>query len=390
MCKKRKKDAYEVCFGPNQYDDLLTELTEIEQESHWQEAKFLRVHPLPDSAIFPMTGMDMEVLEDTAQNTNLMLEADGEIHCLRTTAISGLHDLSGLVGPCFQKLGKRAAETKEVVAEIFNLGIENYGRGKSNVLHRCGKVSCVASGQYEALPMLELLDIVDRIQDDLGSAQFLHGGVSHAVTTANFRYAAKADEITDLYKLTLGSGNNLVRSLTPLVEFRSSDTKQEAARLIPQFEAETNYGGKLTIPFGSSVKVVHKRAADRTEQMGSFEEEARMIYAKMQNDIRKVVPKMANTVIHHPGNAVIGLCKYAAIPQKWGGKIEEEVREMYEPDTCSFLDLYIALTQATALARTDGVSVTSLRMLELEDGISKIAKNSSKWTAFDLPGTVKW
>ena len=238
--------------------------------------------------------------------------------------------------------------------------------------------------------MLELLDIVDRIQDDLGSAQFLHGGVSHAVTTANFRYAEKADEITDLYKLTLGSRNNLVRSLTPLVEFRSSDTKQEAARLIPQFEAETNYGGKLTIPFGSSVKVVHKRTADRTEQMGSFEEEAGMIYAKMQNDIRKVVPKMANTVIHHPGNAVIGLCKYAAIPQKWGGKIEEEVREMYEPDTCSFLDLYIALTQATALARTDGVSVTSLRMLELEDGIGKIAKNSSKWTAFDLPGTVKW
>lgn len=390
MCKNRKKDAYEVCFGPNQYDDLLIELTEIERESYWREVKFLRVHPLPDNVIFPLSGMDMEVLEDTAQNTNLMLEADGEIYCLRTTAISGLHDLSGLVGPCFQKLGKRAAYSKQVRADIFNLGIENYGRGKSNVLHRCGKVSCVASGQYEALPMLELLDIVDRIQDDLGSAQFLHGGVSHAVTTANFRYAEKADEITDLYKLTLGSRNNLVRSLTPLVEFRSSDTKQEAARLIPQFEAETNYGGKLTIPFGSSVKVVHKRTADRTEQMGSFEEEAGMIYAKMQNDIRKVVPKMANTVIHHPGNAVIGLCKYAAIPQKWGGKIEEEVREMYEPDTCSFLDLYIALTQATALARTDGVSVTSLRMLELEDGISKIAKNSSKWTAFDLPGTVKW
>lgn len=390
MCKNRKKDAYEVCFGPNQYDDLLIELTEIERESYWREVKFLRVHPLPDNVIFPLSGMDMEVLEDTAQNTNLMLEADGEIYCLRTTAISGLHDLSGLVGPCFQKLGKRAAYSKQVRADIFNLGIENYGRGKSNVLHRCGKVSCVASGQYEALPMLELLDIVDRIQDDLGSAQFLHGGVSHAVTTANFRYAEKADEITDLYKLTLGSRNNLVRSLTPLVEFRSSDTKQEAARLIPQFEAETNYGGKLTIPFGASVKVVHKRTADRAEQMGSFEEEARMIYAKMQNDIRKVVPKMANTVIHHPGNAVIGLCKYAAIPQKWGGKIEEEVREMYEPDTCSFLDLYIALTQATALARTDGVSVTSLRMLELEDGISKIAKNSSKWTAFDLPGTVKW
>ena len=54
MCKNRKKDAYEVCFGPNQYDDLLIELMEIEQESYWQEAKFLRVHPLPDNAIFPL------------------------------------------------------------------------------------------------------------------------------------------------------------------------------------------------------------------------------------------------------------------------------------------------------------------------------------------------
>ena len=35
MCKNRKKDAYEVCFGPNQYDDLLIELTEIEQGSYW-------------------------------------------------------------------------------------------------------------------------------------------------------------------------------------------------------------------------------------------------------------------------------------------------------------------------------------------------------------------
>ena len=125
--------------------------------------------------------------------------------------------------------------------------------------------------------------------------------------------------------------------------------------------------------------------------MDKFREEAALLFSKMEYDIDTELPKMLDTKIDYPGNTFVGLCKYALIPQKWGGLVEEEVRMSY-PDgsDCCFLDIYEALASCTAKAVEGGFEPFSQRVLDLEEGISKVLRNRSSWKKYDLPGTVAW
>lgn len=55
-----------------------------------------------------------------------------------------------------------------------------------------------------------------------------------------------------------------------------------------------------------------------------------------------------------------------------------------------YLSLYEALTEVTAMAIRDGLTPYSSRVLDLEEGISKVSRNKAAWTKYDLPGTVAW
>ena len=129
----------------------------------------------------------------------------------------------------------------------------------------------------------------------------------------------------------------------------------------------------------------------RLTPMEKFREETQTLFSKMEYDIADLIPKMLATSINHPGNTFVGLCKYAGIPQKWGGLIEEDIRADW-PDMsgCTFLDIYEELTRSTALAIRDGLEPHSKRILTLEEGIAKVAKNRSSWKKYDLAGTVVW
>ena len=390
---KTYQDEFCKCFTGNQeYAELKQAQIDLESETEWEDGiSGFSVLPLatPMDAELrstdPANSIPKEILLDTVDNAGIMLAYEGKEVCLRSCALPSLQTTARISGGGISRVEKTQLA---IGLTAFLTGARNHSR----VLTRAGKVAAVLSAQYEWMPISTLLDICDTLTQQLGPAEFIGGSVSHALTVAQYKFPDAAQEITDAYNSILtGYGYPTTRELIPVVEFRASDTSGEAAKMLTYLKS-----GSILIPVGG-FGVVHIPPNEfganglRLTCMDKFREEASALYSKMKYDITDALPKMLETKIDHPGNCFVGLCKYANIPQKWGGSVEEEIRYSF-PDgsECTFLDIYEALASVTARAVQDGYEPYSTRVLELEEGICKVLKNRSSWKKYDLPGTVAW
>lgn len=386
------EDSYIATFGPAGYAALKEEQKKLDAQTSWDTVSSrMNFSPL-DS---PMDVQDrissqdntipLDLLYDTAENAKLILHYDGKEYCLRDCALPSIERTT--------KAGEGVMRAdKDDQADILTRLMKKV-RGESKVIIRAGKASAVLSTRYEYMPITTLLEICDSLQDSFGPAEFIGGEVNHALTVTQYRFPQAAKQATATYNAALALAGRKSGTVVPVVEFRSSDTSGESATLLPYLQLSPGH----LFPVGEGVKVPHvppleyDNDGNRLTCMDKFKQEAATLFAKLEYDIKVLIPKMLSVRIDHPVNTFIGLCKYAGIPQKWGGLIEEDVR-MDWPDgsDCTFLDMYEALTQATAYAIRDGLKPHSARILTLEEGISKVARNQHSWKKYDLPGTVAW
>ena len=390
---KLYQDDYLACFtGDAQYADMKQAQAELETESSWEDgvsgfAVKPLATPMDAELVFtdPLNTIPKEILLDTADNAGIMLTYQGKEICLRSCALPSLQTTAGITGP-----GLGRAEKQDLATGLTAFLAS--ARGSSKVLNRVGKVAAVLSAQYEWMPISSLLEVCDELEQQLGTPRFIGGSVSHALTVAQYEFPDAAQQITaDYNNILTAYGYPQTKMMMPVVEFRASDTSGEAAKLLTYLKT-----GGVMLPIGG-FSVVHIPPKEyhanglRLTCMDKFRQEAATVYSKMQYDISDSLPKMLETKISYPGNCFVGLCKYANVPQKWGGQIETEIRSNY-PDgsDCCFLDIYEALASVTALAIADNYKPYSIRVLELEEGICKVMKNRGSWTKYDLPGTVAW
>lgn len=384
------EDEYFRGFGPGEYAEMKAYQKELEDKTIWHtnvSELSVQVSPTPLDAcelIAKGSTIPYEVYDDTYCNSGMMLTYDGMQDCLRSSAIPSVYKKVGI--EIHQKY------STDTIAKVLSILMEERKKS-SQIIIRAEKVSAVLSEQYQYMPITELLDICDDLKATFGEANFVSGCVSHNMSTAEFEYPEAAPRITAAYnKVLTGAGRSGIQQLIPVVQLRSSDTSHGAARLITYLKLDAHH----KIPVGES-GVIHTPPMEFDAQqnritcMEKFRKEISLLFSKLEYNIDELLPKMLNTHIRHPGNTFIGLCKYAQIPQKWGGQIEEDIRADW-PDgsDCTFLDLYEELTRATALAIEDGFSPYSKRVLDLEESITKVARNSESWRKYDLPGTVAW
>lgn len=392
------EDCYRKEFGEYDYTEFIREQQKLEDASEWIEGvRDMRVIPMENPmsvelrAADPTNTIKKEILLDTADNAGLMVESLQATECLRDCAMPSLLGTAGFSGPGVFRVDKA---NLAIGITAFLTG----SRAESRLLKRAGKVAAVVSKQYEYMPPTELLKICEDLEQQFGRMEFMGGSISHSMTSAKFRFPEATAEITQAYnKVLLAANRPITAEFTPVVEFRTSDTSGASAQLITYLQDSTTSVYCL-LPLGEGVKVEHS-PSKYTKGVGrhaaisgmeKFKEEASTLYAKTGDDIRTLIPAMLDTPIHYAGNAVIGLCKYIKIPQKWGGLLEEEARDLYGVEGCSFLDVYMLLTEATSYAVQEGFSPQSKRIIDLEEGLSKIARNSACWTKYDNPGTVSW
>lgn len=392
---KHYEDAYYKSFTTGQYAELRAEQEALEGMTTWEDrVNGMSIIPLSTPmdvevrSIDPANKISKEILLDTADNLKLMIAYSGKEACLRDCAMPSLLSTVEIRG---SGVFRPNPEQQAVALTALLTGC----RENSRIMTRAGKVSAVVSHRYEPMPISNLLDICDGLEFLFGRADFQSGFVSHGSTVCQFEYPEAAADATKAYRKALSIAGRTIAAdaqITPIIEFRSSDTSGEAAKLLTYLKLAP---GQL-MPIGEGVKVPHTAPLEynddgtRMTAMQKFSNEAQLLYSQLEYDIGDMIPKMLQTQIDHPVNTYIGLCKYAAIPQKWGGEIEEELKSDWPDHSgCTFLDVYEAITKVTAKAVEEN-DPHSQRLLDLEEAISRIARNRAIWKKFDLPGTVAW
>lgn len=397
MANQIYEDSYIRNFTRGEYQELRKAQEELEAHTTWEtsvetpKAKISAMETPMQAEILantPGNTISKEILLDTVDNCGLMIEYNGKAECLRDCAMPSLLSTIAVRGE-----GLFRPEKNQMASALSALltGCRDY----SGLMMRGGKVSAIVSMKYEHMPIPSLLDITDGLEMYLGTPEFISGCVSHSLTVAKFEYPTVTKDITATYSAILSAHGRALgpgETLTPVVEFRSSDTTGEAAKLLTYLQK----GPGHIMPIGQGVRVNHvtpyefDENGNRIDAIQKFKNEAALLYSKLDYDLKTMVPAMLETPIEYPANTFIGLCKKAQIPQKWGGVIEEEIRNDW-PDSsgCTFLDVYEYLTSITKLALQE-YEPHSEKFLDLEEAIARIAHNRVIWTKYDAPGTVAW
>lgn len=391
-----KLDDFYLSFSTNEYEELKKSQLCMEQDTVWETDVYSRTITLshlesPLDALGraieqePGIPIPQEILSDTALCTSLLVNYNGKTMCLRECAIPSLRRTAGDNGEAFNR-----AKPKNI-AIALTAWLED-AREKSQIMTRAGKVSAIMSSRYVPMPISELLETCDELQDSFGTAEFVGGSITHSMTSAKFRYPDSAPTVTKAYNEVLAAAGRSVGTIMPIIEFRSSDTTNDVASLQPILQL----GSGHLLPVGEGVRVRHLNPTEKNAQgeritaMEKFRQESKTLFAKMEYDIKTLFSAMLSVRIDHPRNTFVGLCSNAKIPQKWGGQIEEDFAADWPDGTdCTFLDVYEAITQTTVYALKE-YAAHSQQILDLEDKIYRIAKNQQKWKAYDYPGTVAW
>lgn len=387
-----KKEEDQFYMETNKLSELIAQQEEMEAGTSWEsEVSGFTVHPLLDAMTAwamsrdPGNSISLETLQDTVANAGLMLEYGGKTACLRSCAMSSLLETAGISGGGISRVGKEALA---IGLTAFLSG----SRSSSRVMTRLGKVAAIVSSGYEYMPITSLLQIMQKLENTCGKAEFVDGAISHDRTIATFRYPGVSDHFTDVYnRVATAHGYPATKRITPYVQFISSDTSNDAATLITYLGL-----GNVMVPL-DSVRVPHipprETRADGTRKKAieKFSEEVDALFGRLDTDIEAHIDEMLSVNIQHAGNCFVGLAKYARIPQKWGGVIEEEIRSDFPNGSeCTFFEIYRALCQCTSVAIDSGLNSNSSRITDMEEGICKVFNNRQSWTKFDLPGTVVW
>lgn len=388
------RDDYRKEFGKQDaYTELVDAQRKLEADQHWYtDIKALAttvVTPENSEELADRYSLPLDAVQDTAKNSGLLLTFDGLSHLVRTGAMPSLLNTAGISG-----LGvSRATKMNLAVGLSAFLAASKENR---QILYRCGKVSAVLSKQYQYMPIQDMLEICEGLEANFGEGEFVGGSVTHDLTVASWQFPEATGAVTKAYNAVLTAHNHAPnQELTPVVEFRASDTSNEAAHLLTYLRVGN---GHLLIPIGTGISVSHVRPKEtgpsgiRLSCVEKFEMDTSGLFAKINEELPRMVERMVTCKINWPANAVIGLCKYAGIPQKWGGLVEEQVASMF-PDgsPCSMLDIYESMVEVIPYAIADGITPQAKRILDMNEGLTKVANAPTNvWKRYDVPGTVTW
>lgn len=391
--------------GATEFTDLKDLTKQMEADTQWtvvEGCRFeaiedpMRVQAICTDPTHPGSGITREILLDTADECHAQLgvhfinEQGKEImECVGESAMHSIYsNVADLKGNGWNKPtpANKAIALNAFVPTAGNITVMTEGE----------KVRAMVSGKFQHMPIPELLQITEDLDAYLGVPTFDSGFVDHSVCVCKFLYPDIAKDITDAYRNILAlHGRNLGPNaqVIPVVEFRSSNTTGEAAKLLTYLQLSPGH----LMPVGEGVRVNHVAPVDYDENgnrktaLQKFREESQLIFSRLEFEMNDMLPAMLDTVIEYPVNTFIGLCKKAQIPQKWGGLVEEELKADWPDHSgCTFLDIYEALTSVTKKALDETKNPNAARLLDLEEAIARIAHNRVLWTKYDLPGTVAW
>lgn len=364
--------------------DFFQFLSARQARSKWMTApsKELRFEPVERGStlgnlymqIYDHNG-DADVLEDTMENTSLLLKVDGKDYPVRSCAIKTVLERARISGHALNKV------SKTVFAEILNycMGVAS---GDSLIKVADEKVSAVHGGDPKDYTVMEMLPLFKATSDFLNREYpgntFMTAHFDHSIATAIWRLDGQADNLLDTYHREIAAKGLQTEKMVPALRFSTSDVGMSGANLYPIFLVGAE---SRIVPLGYSIRTEHKNGVD----MQYFEEQLRLVYAQFEKALDKQVQLM-NIEIRYPVTTLMRVLKRIKAPKKASYEAMDYFVAIHGDSPCTAYELFMQMSDVIFSAQCDGAS--GLRIAQLEEIVSRAL--NVNWHEYDHPGDFKW
>ena len=364
--------------------DFFQFLGERKAKSEWMTApsKNLRFEPVEKGSALGDLYMKIydhngaaDVLEDTMENTSLLLKVDGKDYPVRSCALKTVLERARISGHALNKV------SKTVFAEILNycMGVAS---GDSLIKIADQKVSAVHGGDpkdYTVMEMLPLFKAVcDYLDKEYPGNQFITAHFDHSIATAIWRLDGQADQLLDTYRREVAAKGLNPAKLIPALRFSTSDVGMSGANLYPILLAGNE---SRIIPLGYPLRTQHKSGYD----MEFFEEQLGLVYAQFEKAVDKQM-QLLNIEIRYPVTTLMRVLKRIGAPKKASYEAMDYFVAIHGDDPCTTYELFMQMSDVIFSAQCDGAS--GLRIAQLEEIVSRAL--NVNWHEYDHPGDFKW
>ncbi len=202
----RYMDGFTKTFAGE--EELLGFLREREENAAWQTVptRMVEFQAIDEESLngkmlvqsYKTIGKE-GLIQDTLQNTRLMLKAEDDVYPVRNCAIATILSRARISGNALSKV------KKEVLAQILNYCV---GVANGNALLRLAdeKVSAMHGGDESDYAILEIPALFEkvtkRLRDDFSAVRFAGGHFDHSMVTAIWEFPDNM-ELLDAYQEAL-------------------------------------------------------------------------------------------------------------------------------------------------------------------------------------------
>ncbi len=336
-----------------------------------------------------------KIIEDTVNNTNLILKLDDTPYLVRDCAIKSILARAKINGTALTKVDT------SILAKILNYCM-NVADGTAlfrfsvlspleKVLPLVGsnlfltqseeKISSVHSAKdsdYSILKLPELFSITnDYLQFSYNGCNFEGSVFSHSQTSA--LWSISDVSLTKSYEELLTLHGIEYDNILPAVRLTSSDIGVSSATLFPLFLIGDR---QLPIILGSPLKLEHKNKAS----LEDFEENLNLLHSTFQNAINNL-SNLITIKIDNPVNCMISIIKKLGLPKKISLEAVEIFKTQIEDnDNVTAYDLYLGINEIIFLMQC--AKMSSLQIVNTEEIIARAL--SFRWKDFDTSINPKW
>jgi hypothetical protein len=314
-----------------------------------------------------------DIMDDTFENTRLLLQAQDKCYPVRTCAIKTILDRARISGNALSKV------EKPVLAKILNycLGVTN---GSALLRFSEGKISAVHGGdasEYAILEMPELFRaMAEYLESTFPGCYFAGAAYDHSIATAVWEI--EQDSLIQTYKEAMDAHGIPYSDLKPALRLTTSDVGVSGANIYPTL---LSGGDEKIITLGSPLKLEHKTGAN----LEKFKSQLPMIYAQYTLAIGNLM-NLLKIEINNPVNCFLGICKKIGVTKK----LAYDAATLFEGQNgntpCTAHEIYYGISEVIFMMQCAGESGS--RIARMEENIARAF--TVRWHDYDIPGEAKW
>lgn len=375
------RDDYSQMFA--QEPAFLGFLRERESNARWNKepSNALRFEAMEeDSAVtrllmdnYAMGGRE-GILNDTMENTRLLLRANDRYYPIRGCAVKTILDRARVSGSALSKV------RKPVLAQILNECM-NVANGDALLRIADDKVSAVLGGDSTDYAILEMPALFEatmaHLKKEFPGYTFAGGWYDHSMVTALWELSTTPDLI-DSYQNSLKLHGMKSEELKPALRLTSSDVGISGANLFPTLFKGAD---SKILALGDPLKLDHTNGAS----IDKFCDQLELIFSQYTRALNNLT-KLLDVEIFYPVNAMLGIMKRISIPKKLAYQAAELFKAQYGEDGCTAHDAYYGISEVLFLMQCDGASGS--RIAQMEEKVARALH--IRWHDYDMPGEFNW